>query len=59
MLISNVLEENNKLNNLLKTKGINIPNDKDLNNGNNRINNISKKIPLNNIEEIKNNLSQI
>ena len=58
MLISNVLEENNKLNNLLKTKGINIPNDKDLNNGNNRINNISKKIPLNNIEEIKNNLSQ-
>ena len=58
MLISNVLEENNKLNNLLKTKGINIPNGKDLNNGNNRINNISTKIPLNNIEEIKNNLSQ-
>ena len=68
ILLSNVLEENNRLNNVLKSKGINILDYKNFKNLNKEqsYNNINSNTTLNNIQpnkedeitELKNNLSE-
>ena len=60
LLISNMLEENNKLNNIIKSYDNNNNLKKNNNNNNNNDNNYNNNNNLNNenIEEMKNNLSQ-
>jgi len=66
ILLSNVLEENNRLNNVLKSNGINILNNKNFNNLNKEQSNNNSSTTINNIQpnkydeiiELKNNLSE-